>query len=120
MNNSIFTFSTAPNNETISKELDYQFYDISLTDWLKKTGQTEQTEILWGITAYNEPGESLLSSLGGIKQNLDYLVQVGQETIAKQIKICLIFDGRQKMSSSIISLLASLDLCYLEEIEKNQ
>ena len=120
MNNSIFTFSTAPNNETISKELDYQFYDISLTDWLKKTGKTEQTEILWGITAYNEPGESLLSSLAGIKQNLDYLVHAGQEAMAKQIKICLIFDGRQKMSSSIISLLASLDLCYLEEIEKDK
>jgi len=98
--------------------------DIALSNdieaWLEKVRETERTKILWCVTAYNESGKALLSSLAGIKQNLDYLVRAGKKSLAQQVTLCLIFDGRQKMSTSALRLLETLDLCHLSEIEPHQ
>lgn len=85
--------------------------------WIEKVCQAEITKILWCITAYNESGQALLSSLAGIKQNLDYLVRTGKKSLAQQVTICLIFDGQAKMSESVFWLLENLNLCNLSEID---
>ena len=74
-------------------------------------------EVLLGITVYNEPGTALLASLAGVKQNLDYLVQVGKRCLAKKITLCLIFDGREKISASTLKLLETLEIFPHQQIE---
>ena len=81
-----------------------------LADWRKKFCQIGATKILFCITVYNEPGTALLCSLAGLKQNLDYLVQSGKRAVAEQVVLCLIFDGRDKMSASSSDLLKALEI----------
>ncbi|MGK7945023.1 MAG: hypothetical protein AB4058_11195, partial [Microcystaceae cyanobacterium] len=97
-----------------------QLISDKVKNWIEQVRQTEQTQVIWCITAYNESGEALLSSLAGVKQNLDYLVSAGNKSLAQQITLCLIFDGQEKMSTSVCQLLERLDLCYTSEIDSSQ
>jgi cellulose synthase/poly-beta-1,6-N-acetylglucosamine synthase-like glycosyltransferase len=84
------------------------------SSWMVKLCQSTAPEILFCITIYNEPGSALLYSLAGIKQNLDYLVKMGNHAIAERVTLCLIFDGQEKISVSTLALLKSLNL-YTED-----
>lgn len=86
-------------------------------EWLQKLREIPTPEILFGITMYNEPGTALLSSLAGVKQNLNYLVQVGKRCLAQKVTLCLIFDGREKMSASVLTLLEALEIFHPKQIE---
>ena len=60
------------------------------------------------MTMYNEPETALLSSLAGIKHNLEHLVMSSNRTLAEQITLCIIIDGREKMSPSAAIMLETL------------
>jgi cellulose synthase/poly-beta-1,6-N-acetylglucosamine synthase-like glycosyltransferase len=90
-----------------------------LVDWKKKLCQIGDAKILFCITVYNEPGTALLCSLAGLKQNLDYLVRSGKKAVAEQVVLCLIFDGRDKMSASSSDLLEALEISQSSQGEPN-
>ncbi|MDV2999808.1 MAG: hypothetical protein N5P05_001414 [Chroococcopsis gigantea SAG 12.99] len=72
--------------------------------------EEERPKILICLTMYNEEGTDLLCSLAGIKHNLDYLVMKGKSFLAERINLCLIIDGREKISPSAAELLEALGL----------
>ncbi len=77
---------------------------------LEKLCKDSSTEVLCCITVYNEPAEALLYSLAGIKNNIDHLMRIGKSFLASQITICIIFDGRERMSDSAANLIEELKL----------
>ncbi|NES86325.1 MAG: hypothetical protein F6K10_35930, partial [Moorea sp. SIO2B7] len=83
----------------------------SLSDWRKHLCKKVQTKILFGITIYNEPDLALVYSLVSIKQNLDYLIQTEKYSLAEQVTLCLICDGREKIATSTLNLLETLEIC---------
>jgi len=79
-------------------------------DWQYHSCYGYAPSILTCITVYNEPGSALLYSLAGIKHNLDYLVAIGNLSLAERITLCIIIDGKEKMSPSAATLLEALAL----------
>lgn len=94
--------------DPLAKDLDF---------FRQKLAQTPNPKILYCITSYNEPGMALVASLAGVKQNLDYLVQTGKKSLAQQVTLCLIFDGREKISASTLKLLETLELYSPQKIQ---
>ncbi|MEH2368693.1 glycosyltransferase family 2 protein [Nostoc sp.] len=84
---------------------------------LQKLCKDSSPEILCCITVYNESAEALLYSLAGIKNNIDYLASIGKRFLARKITICIIFDGRDKMSPSAANLIEDLKLYDPEKVK---
>lgn len=103
------------------------FFELADVDHVSSIENTEELlqkfckhshpEILCCITVYNEPAEALLYSLVGIIKNINYLVSTGNSSLASQITICIIFDGRNKISASTATLIKDLNLYDLEKVE---
>jgi chitin synthase len=102
---------------TVAETLNTRAQFMVPQEWMRQLQAIPNPEILFGITAYNEPGTALLVSLAGVKQNLDYLVQVGKRSLAQQITLCLIFDGRDRISPSALKLLEALEILPSEPME---
>ncbi|MDX2254937.1 MAG: hypothetical protein NW214_05425, partial [Pseudanabaenaceae cyanobacterium bins.39] len=119
---------TAPSNMLTTTETSLRYYSISTWSELQEHDPTTSEHkchdwqhhschhhshapiILTCITVYNESGSALLYSLAGIKHNLDYLVTIGNRSLAERITLCIIIDGKEKMSPSAATLLETLVL----------
>ena len=106
-----------PDNFFESRNADHIPSIEKTEELLHKLCKHSHTEILCCITVYNEPAEALFYSLAGIKNNIDYLVSIGKSFLASQITICIIFDGREKMSANVATLAKVLGLYDIEKVE---
>lgn len=69
---------------------------------------SESIDILFCATAYNESGYALLYSLAAIQKNVHYFIEQGFQTAAEKIAVCVMIDGRDKMSPSMQALVNCL------------
>lgn len=108
------------------KDIEYLFIPIesklplaSDLDVLKnKLYLKGKTKLLIGITVYNESSTALIYSLASLRENLDYLIQQ-KKILPEAVTLCLIFDGRDKISPSVLELLENLELYNYQALEQS-
>lgn len=100
-------------NPNAAKYLENTSFWVSRHQVLADSGLEANADIVICLTLYNESFNDLSNSLISIARNIKYLKT--QESFSSRVKVCVIADGQDKLSASVIKGLDGTGLTLHEE-----